>query len=73
VQVHPITQQFGEVSLQPDEGEARCVSRLELHQYIEVALRPEVFLTQYGAEEREPSNVVSPAESLQGLPGYFYA
>ncbi len=38
-------------------------SRLEFNEHVDIAVRPKV-RTQDGSEEREPANVVAPAERL---------
>src|SRR5712691_4109824 len=54
-------QESRELLLQPDEGQAWHVAGLEFDQDIDVAVWPEV-LTQDGAEQGQPPDVVPPTE-----------
>jgi hypothetical protein len=61
VQVHPAAEEHGELVLEGEEAEARNVAFLELHEDVHVARRSEV-VTESGAEEGEPADVVPAAE-----------
>src|SRR3954470_13946862 len=57
----PAVEKSRKLILEPDEPETRYMPGLELYEDVDIALRTEVF-PQNGAEEREPPDVIAPAE-----------
>jgi hypothetical protein len=55
------THESRKLLLQPDEGQARHMASLELHEDVDVTLWPEV-VAQHRAEHGQPPDVVPPAE-----------
>jgi hypothetical protein len=61
VQVHFSAHDFGKLPLHGEECQARHMAGLELDKNIHIAVGTEI-VSQDGAEEGQPSDVVSPAE-----------
>lgn len=61
-EVHsPPAEQPGEFVLDVDDAQARGSAGLELHQYVHVAVRPEV-VAQDGPEERQAADMIPAAD-----------
>jgi hypothetical protein len=56
-----LAENLGQLVLQPDEGESDPDAGLELDQYVDVALPPEV-VAQHGPEQRQTAYAVGAAE-----------
>jgi hypothetical protein len=56
----------------PEADQPGCVARLEFHEDVQIAVRPEVS-PEHGPEESELPDVVFPAELRQLLPVYAYS
>jgi hypothetical protein len=65
VQVHLATEEGRQLTFHVEEGQARDVGRLELDQDVDVARKREV-APQHRPEERQPLDVVAPAEVCEG-------
>jgi len=65
-QINPAAvQQSGQLALHTDEAQARNVTRLELHQHIDVAVGVEV-IADRRSKQRQPRDMVPLAERLDG-------
>jgi hypothetical protein len=64
VEINAAAEEPCEFFLQRDEPEARHVPRLEFDQHINIGLGAKV-LAQHGAEERQPPDMMTPAECAE--------
>jgi hypothetical protein len=66
VEINGTSKYSGQLILHPKEGQTRQVARLEFHQNIHIAVRPEI-RTQSRARDRETSDMMSFAELCKPL------
>jgi hypothetical protein len=71
IQIYLPPQNPRKLFLHPEECQPRRKTRLEFHQHIHVAVRPEIF-PQHGAKQAQPPDVVPPAKRLNSLFGNRY-
>lgn len=67
MEIHSSTEDSGELLLEVEEREPRCMAGIELYQHVDVALGSEV-VSKYRAEEREPADVMLATEGLDPAP-----